>query len=327
MTGDDMNDVLVIQGADGPDEVDNLNRLPDDIEVRYATSTEQLSAALPGANMMLGWAFKSQATRAAWPLRDRLEWIHWCGAGVDALLFEELRDSDVVLTNSRGVFDRSMAEFTLGAMISFAKQFTQTWRFQQNHDWQYRETEQLLGQQVLVVGVGSIGREIGRMLRAFGLEVEGVGRRARSDDPDFNVVHAVDGLDALLPRFDYVVLITPGTAATNNLFGGTQFQLMKQTSRFINLSRGTVVDEAALIQALNSGEIAGAALDVYETEPLPQSSPLWDMDNVFVSPHMSGDYIGHMATVMDIFLDNVNRFRAGEPLNNIVDKRAGFVSS
>lgn len=274
-----MSDVMVVQGAKDASEVPSIEKLPSSIELRFATSVDELQAALPGAQMMLGWSFHSRAMREAWSSADELKWVHWCGAGVDALLFDEFAKSDVILTNSRGVFDRAMAEYTLGLIIAFAKHLPETLRLQAKSQWQHRLTEQMQGKQALVVGVGSIGREIGKVLGAFGLVVDGVGRRARDSDADFRKVHAVSDLDSLLPTADYVVLITPSTAATYQLFGAKQFSIMKNSAHFINLSRGVTVDEKALIAALQNGEIAGAGLDVFETEPLEEKSPLWAMDN------------------------------------------------
>jgi len=322
-----MANVMVVQGAKDASEVPGLENVPSNVELRFATSVDELRSALQGAQMMLGWSFQSRAMRDAWDSAASLRWVHWCGAGVDALLFDEFAQSDVVLTNSRGVFDRSMAEYTLGLIIAFAKHMPETLRFQGEKRWKHRLTEQLLGKRVLVVGVGSIGREIGRVLGAFGLVVDGVGRRARDIDADFRKVHAVSDLDSLLPDADYVVAITPSTAETFQLFGAKQFSLMKRSARFINLARGVVANEAALIAALQAGEIAGAGLDVFETEPLEETNPLWEMDNVIVSPHMSGDFYGYDEVSMNIFLDNVNRFLEGQELRNVVDKIAGFVPS
>ena len=324
---EEMSQVMVVQGAKDASEVPGIEKLPTSIELRFATSVDELKAALPGARMMLGWSFHSRAMREAWPAADELEWVHWCGAGVDALLFDEFANSDVVLTNSRGVFDRAMAEYTLGLIIAFAKHLPETLRLQSKKQWQHRLSEQLLGKHALVVGVGSIGREIGKVLSAFGMVVDGVGRRAREQDADFWRIHAVDDLNSLLPNADYVVLITPSTADTFQLFGAEQFSKMKNSAHFINLSRGVTVDEKALISALQNAEIAGAGLDVFETEPLESTNPLWSMDNVIVSPHMSGDFYEFEGVSMEIVLDNANRFLAGRELRNVIDKLAGFVPS
>lgn len=317
--------VVVVQGAKDAHDVPGLETKASEVALRFATSEPELSAALPGADVLLGWDFRADALRNAWAKASELRWIHWSGAGVDAVLFPELVHSEVVLTNSRGLFDRAMAEYVLGFIIAFAKSFPETFELQAKATWKYRLTEKIEGQKVLILGVGSIGREIARVLGAFGLEVSGIGRRARDEDSDFNAIGSPDELDARLPEADYVVIIVPRTSETENMFGAEQLRLMKPTARLINIARGAIVDEQALVAALEAGEIAGAALDVFETEPLPQSSPLWKMSNVIVSPHMSGDFIDHQAAIAQLFLRNLDCYQSGKPLHNVVAKDLGFV--
>ena len=180
------------------------------------------------------------------------------------------------------------------------------------------------GRSVAVVGVGSIGREIARLLKRMDFVVSGVGRSARGADPDFGDIHGVSDLNTFLPEADYVVLITPLTPETRGLFGAEQFSAMKSSARFINLGRGELVDEGALLEALQGGQIARAGLDVFCTEPLPGDSPFWDLDNVIVSPHISGDYRGHQEAMAGIFLENFERFQDGRELLNQIDKSLGF---
>jgi phosphoglycerate dehydrogenase-like enzyme len=165
------------------------------------------------------------------------------------------------------------------------------------------------------------------MLRRAGLEVGGVGRSARDADVDFGRVHAVAELDALLPTADYVILITPLTAHTRGMFDAARFAHMHSGSRFINVGRGALIDEDALVAALTDGTIAGAALDVFQHEPLPADSPLWRTPNLFVSPHMSGDTHDYKEVVARQFIDNLRRFVAGQPLENLVDKAQGFATT
>ena len=243
------------------------------------------------------------------------------------MLFPELVASDVLLTNARGVFDRAMAEYTLGLILAFGKEFSETYTAQREHRWSYRRTELAAGRSVLVVGVGSIGREIARILKRMDFVVSGVGRSARGSDPDFGRVHGVSDLNSCLAEVDYVVLVTPLTPQTLGFFGAAQFSAMKPSARFINLGRGELVDEAALLKALQDDQIAGAGLDVFCTEPLPAESPFWDLDNVIVSPHMSGDYRGHQEAMADVFLENFERFREGRELLNLIDKSLGFAKT
>lgn len=317
--------VLVVQGAARLDEVPRLAELEAEAQIRLATSVEELRTALPGAEVMLGWNFRADSLRRAWNSADGLRWIHWCGAGVDAAMFPELVNSEVQLTNARGIFDQPMAEWVLGMMLCFAKRIPQTLEAQGQARWNYQYSELLAGKRALVVGTGSIGRAIGRQLRAVGLRVEGVGRRARDGGADFEVIHGIDDLHALLPRADYVILITPLTGRTRNLFGAAEFAAMAPHARFINVGRGALVVESELLRALREGGIAGAALDVFVEEPLPPDSPFWTAPNCIVSPHMSGDIVGHEQLLAAQFLDNWRRYRAGEALENLVDKSLGFV--
>jgi len=306
--------VVAVLGADSIDQVSGLSEFQSLAEFRFANDVDQLKVALDGADVLFGWDFREARLQDVWQSASDLKWIQWPGAGVDAVLFPELIQSDVELTNMRGVFDRSMAEFALGQILIFSKGFVQTIEHQQKHIWKHRLSENIVDRHVLVVGVGSIGREISRLLKATGMRVTGVGRRERAGDEDFGVVKSVDDLNELLPAADFVVLITPLTEATRNLFGTEQFRAMRETARFINLGRGALVDEA------------GAALDVFVDEPLAADSPFWDAPNCIVSPHMSGDFIDFEAAVTAVFGENLKRYVAGRPLRNTVNKAAGFAS-
>jgi phosphoglycerate dehydrogenase-like enzyme len=179
---------------------------------------------------------------------------------------------------------------------------------------------------MLVVGVGGIGRAVARDAVALGMQVRGVGRTSRGGDELFGVVLGIDELAEAVGWADYVVDVLPGTAATHHAFDARTFGSMRPGGRFINVGRGTTVDEAAMIEALRGGSIAGAALDVFEREPLPADSPLWDLPNVIVFPHMSGDYAGWRESAVELFLENLLRFVRGEPLRNVVDKRLGYAA-
>jgi len=317
---------VVIHGVSAVEEIPGIETVLSDISVRCAPNLKALRDALPGASVLLSWKFDATELHDAWDCVDQLRWIQWPGAGVDAVLSPSLVESDIVLTNMRGVFDRAMAEYVLGLILAFAKDLPETCNAQRERRWAYRLSECIEGSQVLVVGVGGIGRAIGRMLGAGGCHVQGVGRSARSGDGDFAAIYASEDLDQVLADADYVVAAAPLTDKTRGLFGAKQFATMKQSARFINIGRGALVNETALVEALQQQQIAGAALDVFETEPLPPDSPLWDFENVIVSPHMSGDYDGYQVTVAQVFLDNLHRFRHGEPLLNRVDKHLGFVT-
>jgi phosphoglycerate dehydrogenase-like enzyme len=270
------------------------------------------------------WDFFSTAVRDVWADAGTVEWIHVTAAGVDTLLFDKLRDSDVVVTNAHGVFDRPIAEYVLGAVIAHAKDSRHSLDLQRRREWRHRETRSVLGATALVVGTGAIGREIARLLSAAGLEVRGAGRVARSVDPDFGEVVASGNLADEVGGVDHLVLAAPLTAATKGLVDGKLLSAMKPGAHLINIARGPIVDEAALLKALQDQRIA-ATLDVFDREPLPPEHPLWDAPGVTITAHMSGDVLGWRDTLAQQFVDNLQRWLAGEPLLHVVDKKLGYI--
>jgi phosphoglycerate dehydrogenase-like enzyme len=210
-------------------------------------------------------------------------------------------------------------------MLAFAKDLLGVVEGHRQREWRHRPTELLTGKRLLVAGVGPIGRAIGRAGRDLGMEVRGVGRRARSGDDVFQSIAGTDGLAAAAGWADYVVDALPATPATRHLFDASVFDSMRRSARFINVGRGTTVVEGALIDAIREERIGGAALDVFEREPLPSDSPFWELPNTIVSPHMSGDFEGWLEAVVRLFVENLRRFVAGRPLLNVVDKREGYV--
>jgi phosphoglycerate dehydrogenase-like enzyme len=315
---------LAVFGAKSDDALPGLSDVRDMVEIEFATAEEELARVLEHAHILLGWDFRAGALERVWSHARRLEWVHWAGAGVDAVLFPGLRDSNVILTNARGIFDWAIAEYVLGLVLCLAKGFPRTVLLQREKRWDFRHAESIRGRAALLVGAGNIGSAIGQLLRSAGMQVIGVARSARDDDPVFGEVHALAALDSLLESADYVVNVTPSTPATRGLFSAQRLRLLKPDARFINVGRGDAVDENALAAFLSAGRIAGAALDVFADEPLPDSSPLWELDNLIVSPHMSGDVKGSDAALIAQFADNLGRFLRGEPLENVVDKRKGY---
>ncbi|TCP51877.1 phosphoglycerate dehydrogenase-like enzyme [Tamaricihabitans halophyticus] len=292
--------------------------------VRY-TSGDELAEALVGADALFVWDFQSSALERAWHAADRLRWVHIASAGVDPVLFPAMVDSEIPLTNSRGVFESSLAEYVLGVVLAFAKDFATSLELQQQRIWRHRESERIAGTRALVVGTGPIGRAIAQLLRAVGMRVAGIGRRAVDDDPDFGSVYPSDELRTHLPDADYVVAVAPLTPATEGMFNAASFAAMKPTARFINVGRGDLVVTPDLLAALQAKTIAGAALDVFDTEPLPADSPLWSLPNVLISPHMSADVKGWRNALVELFADNVQLWLQERPLRNVVDKQLGYV--
>jgi phosphoglycerate dehydrogenase-like enzyme len=281
------------------------------VALSFADTSEALADVLQGADVVLAWRPRSSLLRPVWPKADGVKWIQTASAGVDALLFPELVESHVVVTNARGIFDRAIGEFVLGAMLAFAKGLPGMLDRQARREWEHRDTETLSGKRVLVAGVGSIGREIGRLCGAFGMTVRGVGSTARGKDDVFRIVYGPAELAEACRWADYIVNALPGTEGTKHLFDGKVISAMRPTARFVNIGRGTTVDEAALVGALRDERLAGAALDVFEQEPLPPDSALWELPNVIVSPHLAGDFAGFREAIVE----------------NVVDKQRGYVPS
>jgi phosphoglycerate dehydrogenase-like enzyme len=293
-------------------------------DVRYTTA-DGLAEALPGADVLLVWDFRSNALAAAWPAADSLRWVHAASAGVNHVLTPEVAASDVTVTNSRGVFDEPMAEYVLGMALALAKDLPTTLADQRERRWRHRETERLGGRHALVAGTGPIGRAIARKLTAVGMTVAGLGRVARTTDPDLGEVFPMSSLSDALPAADYLVLAAPLTDDTRGMVDAKVLAAMKPTARLINVGRGPLVVQDDLVEALSSGRLAGAALDVFVDEPLPAASRLWDLPNVILSPHMSGDVVGWRTELVALFVDNLTRYLAGRPLRNVVDKSRGYV--
>lgn len=295
-----------------------------DADFRYCDA-DGLGQAVEGARALLLWDYFSTALRGAWAHAGALEWIHVAAAGVDKLLFDGLRESDVVVTNARGVFDRPIAEYVLGAVLAHAKGSHASFEFQHRREWRYRETRSIAGAHVLVVGTGGIGRETARLLRAAGMTVRGAGRVAAAEDPDFGTVVTTDDLAAAVGWCDHLVLAAPLTPATRGLVDAGVLKAMKPDAHLVNIARGPIVDEDALLAALTERRIGGATLDVFSVEPLPAEHPLWEAPGAVITAHMSGDVVGFRDTLADQFAENARRWLAGEPLLNVVDKELGYV--
>ena len=318
--------VLTILNAPGtkvPDRLTDLGRR-EDVELRIVEADE-LGAALPGTEILLLWDFFSQALKDEFGHTDELAWIHAASAGVDSLLFDELSESDVVVTNARGIFDRPIAEFVLNYLLIHAKNTLGSLEDQANATWNRRSTKNLAGSNAVIVGSGSIGREIARVLKALDVNVVGAGSHARTGDADFGTVIDSAQLSSHLSGVDWVINIAPLTDQTKQLIDAEVFAAMEPSAYFVNVGRGESVVTSALVDALATGQIAGAGLDVFEEEPLPADHPLWRGDNVIVTPHMSGDTDGWRMRLADQFLALFEKYSAGETFPNTVDKRLGYV--
>ncbi|MEV4113326.1 D-2-hydroxyacid dehydrogenase [Nonomuraea sp. NPDC049695] len=326
MPGPAHRPVITVLCADADSRPPHVEAVEERATVRYCDHAG-LPAAIEGAHALLLWDYFSTAVREVWDRAGALRWIHVAAAGVDRLLFDALVDSDVVVTNARGVFDRPIAEFVLGSVLAFAKDVHRGHDLQLARTWRHRETLTVADSTALIVGTGAIGRETARLLRAVGMQVRGAGRTARAGDPDFGAVVPSGDLAAHVGWADHVVLVTPLTEETRGLVDAEVLAAMKPTAHLVNVGRGPCVVEADLVAALSAGRIAGATLDVFDTEPLPPDHPLWGTPGVVVSAHMAGDAAGWPGALARQFAENALRWLDGKPLMNVVDKRLGFVPS
>lgn len=307
--------LLVLDADPSP----RLGRLTGRARIVHADEST-LVGQLPYADVLLVWDFASRAVRAAWPGEGaRPRWVHTASAGVDHLMCAELAASDTVVTNARGIFDQPIAEYVAALVLAMAKDLPRTLRLQQGHEWRHRESQRVAGTKACVVGSGPIGQAIAAYLKALGVKTAIVGRTPRTG------IHGPDDLNRLMARADWVIAAAPLTADTHQMFDTPRFGVMQPSARFINVGRGQLVDEPALAEALSKRWIAGAALDVFEHEPLTPDSPLWEVPGLIVSPHMSGDTVGWRDELGEQFVELYERWEAGKTLPNVVDKQRGYV--
>jgi len=262
------------------------------------------------------------------PKARRLRWYQQWGAGADWLLRQpEVAKMDFILTNASGVHAIPISEHIVAFMLAFTRNLHQAIRAQAKHQWHRmarEEMDELAGKTMVLVGGGAIGERTAYLAQALGMRVLGVRRHPEVGHPAIAAMYGADQLMAVLPLADFLVLTIPLTRETRHMIGEAELRAMKRSAIIINIGRGGTIDEQALIRALQEGWIAGAGLDVFEREPLPADSPLWDMPNVIITSHYSGRTPRYLERGMEIFLDNLRRYRAGEPLRNVVDKKLGY---
>jgi len=260
--------------------------------------------------------------------RPKLRWIQATSSGVGRLVGRVgLRDSSVAVTTASGVHARPLAEFALLALLMFGKRTLELVADQRARRWQRHAGEELRGKTVCVVGLGKVGCEVARLARAFDMRVVGTVRAVRgrtAEELGVDRLEGPEGLDDLLGEADAVVLAAPDTSETRALLDARRLGLMKRDAVLVNVGRGSLVDERALVEALRSGHLRGAALDVFEREPLPPESPLWDLPNVFVSPHSASTVAQENARITGLFCANLRRYLDGEPLVNLLDPERGY---
>lgn len=303
-----------------------VNQLPEDLKssvtLRWFKTKEEALPYLPDTEVIVTTAkFDQELLKLA----PKLRWIQSVSAGVDAIPHKELAARGIALTNGRGIHQIQMSEFALALMLQWARRFPDFYRNQASRTWNTKVwISELHGCTLGILGAGSIGQAIAAKAKAFDMKVVGYNRSGQAA-PGFDCTYTGrEGLEEVLRASDYVVLLLPHTADTHHLLAEPEFRLMKKDAFFINLARGSIVNEVDLVKALTDGVIAGAALDVFETEPLPSTSPLWELDNVILTPHVAGMSPQYMLRASSIFYENIRRFQSGQPLLNAVDLTAGY---
>lgn len=298
-----------------------------EMRVVHLPNYDGLPAELPDTDIFVGYSLRAEQLKQA----KKLKWIHSTAAGVAQLMYPELRESGILVTNPSGVFSVPMAEHTMGLLIALARNFVDSVRHQDRSNWGQQEIwdkpqrlTELNGQLLLIVGFGSIGRELAKRARAFEMRVWGVTRSGEGDSTLAERIVPASQLDAALPHADYVVVAAPETTATRQLIGAREIAAMKPGARLVNIGRGSLLDETAVVHALETGALAGAALDVASVEPLPPESPLWKAPNLFITPHTSAVSTRLWDRQAALLVDLLERWFDGREMFNQVDFSRGY---
>lgn len=280
---------------------------------------EQLPAELADAEIFYGYHSPEVFVHAR-----QLRWIQTSAAGLDKVLVPELINRDLIITNASGIHAAAVAECAWALTLAISRCLHTFVRQQDKHLWKWGTLFDMFGATAGIVGLGGIGRQFARVARAFDMRVIAVDPHVRVRPDTVAELGPMDRLDELLRQSDVVLISCPYTAETRYLINRARLALMKRSAILVNIARGGIIDESALMDALNSGQIAGAGLDVTETEPLPADSPLWDAPNLIISPHCGGVSGHRMRKLIEFFCGNLRRYVAGQPLRNIVDQRKGY---
>jgi phosphoglycerate dehydrogenase-like enzyme len=295
-----------------------------DAIARFVSVDDAGDADREAAEVLFVWDFRSTTLGAIVDTLPSLRWLHASSAGVEKLLVPAVVNADFVVTNSAGLFDEPIAEYVAALVLAHAKELPATLQAQADHRWSYREVAAVAGTTMVIVGMGRIGRAVGRLARALGMEVIGVRRSTEPLPDDPPGARVTSDLAAVAPLADYLVVTAALTPATRGLVSAAIVDALRPSAYLINVARSPIVDTDAVVAALRDGRLAGATLDVFDQEPLPPDSELWDVPNLLVSPHMSGDTIGFTGGIVDVFGENVRRYLRREPLANVVDVRRGY---
>lgn len=322
-----MKDIkLILPVRIAPDIEPHLQNIPLNISVVHLDTDGTPDGDIADADAMIRWWTPKDILRRVLKEAPALRWIHTPSAGIDGIVIPELLERPITLTNAAGAHAIPIAEFVLMYMLSHVKRTQEMFVLTPENAWEqgrHLHLSELHGKTLLILGLGGIGQEIARRASPFGMRVIGIRRRPQPMDGVEQVV-GEDAWRELLPEADYVVIATPLTEATRGMVDAAAFARMKPEAYLINIARGEIIDTQALLDALHQGRIAGAALDALPEEPLPPTHPLWQAPNVWITPHISWSSPHMRQRVLAIFLENLRRFGADEPLINVVDMAAGY---
>jgi phosphoglycerate dehydrogenase-like enzyme len=302
-------ETLLVLGPPAGPLLAKLKASAADFEIVAGTTPQDFEVAAPRATVILAWGTSRDLLRQVLLMSSRVRWVHIFSAGMNHLMSTELVEIPAALTNAKGVFSQSLGEWVLGAILYFY------------------EVVEISGQTVGIVGYGDIGRAVAKRVAALEMRVLGLTRRGPlpdQPDPLAEQIFAPVDLIRMIEQSDYVVVTAPLTPDTRNLIGDEAFAALKPDAVIINVGRGPVVNEEALVRALSEKRIKGAALDVFHREPLPGDHPFYSMENVLLSPHCADNTRDWLENAMEFFLENLDRYRKGEPLLNVVEKELGY---
>lgn len=295
-----------------------IRQVSDKLEVKFVDGDE-IPKSEEDSEILYGWPEREQFNSL-----KNLEWIQVPSAGVDGLLFPELVESDVVLTNTSGMHRTPMSEMSITMILMLAKKMNKFMQSQHRGEWNRGTPEELKGKQAGILGLGEVGMETAWKAYRLGMNVTGL-KKSKIKRPSYiDEILEPEDLEHLLGRSDYLVITLPLTDETHHMIGERELKLLGPDSYLINVGRGAVVDNEALLEGLKKDWIAGAGLDVLEKEPLPEDSKFWDLDNVIITPHISGGIQNYQEKATEIFCDNLKSYLKGEKLKNKVNKKAGY---
>jgi phosphoglycerate dehydrogenase-like enzyme len=323
-----MNNCTVVVLADpGDPQLDLMNSVCQQTRVVIGNYIDVFDEAASEARIILNWSGTLSLFRHAFSRCRNVQWVHTRSAGLERTLTPELIGSPVTLTNGTGTFSASLGEFALAAILYFAKNLRRMIRNQAMNAWQPFDVLPIAGHTVGIVGYGDIGRAVALRVRPLGMKVLAVKRHVPASpiaDDLVEEIYGPDRIPQMLSRCDYIVVAAPLTPETQGMIGESELAAMKSTAVLINVGRGPVISERALVSALSRGSIKGAALDVFDEEPLPTGHPFYSLENVLLSPHCADHTPDWLDQAMRFFVDQFGRFQRGEPLLNIVDKKLGY---